>query len=108
MGHQVLRVFRRLPNGFRSLGPFLVPSSRTEVRSRQAQTLVGIGSLRTEALRTDQDLLYAKDLIRLLVNDLPVGLSSLKFSLSSWFPHRFESEDHAIPWLCPKLIISLK
>ena len=25
------------------------------------------------------------------------------FLLSSWFPHRFESEDHAIPWFCPKL-----
>ena len=23
--------------------------------------------------------------------------------LSSWFPHRFESEDHAIPWFYPKL-----
>ena len=27
----------------------------------------------------------------------------LRFSLSSWFPHRFESENHAIPWFCPKL-----
>ena len=23
--------------------------------------------------------------------------------LSSWFPHRFEFEDHTIPWFCPKL-----
>ena len=23
--------------------------------------------------------------------------------LSSWLPHRLESEDHAIPWFCPKL-----
>ena len=23
--------------------------------------------------------------------------------ISSWFPHRFESENHAIPWFCPKL-----
>ena len=28
--------------------------------------------------------------------------------LSSWFPHRFESEDHAIPWFCPKLRFLLK
>ena len=26
-----------------------------------------------------------------------------KFPLSSWFPHRFESEDHATPWFCQKL-----
>ena len=26
-----------------------------------------------------------------------------RFPLSSWFPHRFESEDHAVPWFCPKL-----
>ena len=97
VGRQVLRVFRRLPNGFCSLGPFLVSSPRTEVRSCRAQTLVGIGSLRAEALRIDWDLLYTQDLIRILVNDLPVGLSNPKFSLSSWFPHRFESEDHAIP-----------
>ena len=23
--------------------------------------------------------------------------------LSSWFPYRFESEDHVIPWFCQKL-----
>ena len=23
--------------------------------------------------------------------------------ISSWFPYRFESEDHAIPWFYPKL-----
>ena len=23
--------------------------------------------------------------------------------ISSWFPHRFESEDHAILWFCQKL-----
>ena len=28
-------------------------------------------------------------------------------SLSSWFPHRFEFEDHARPWFCPKLRFSL-
>ena len=26
-----------------------------------------------------------------------------RFPLSSWFPYRFESEDHAIPWFCSKL-----
>ena len=25
--------------------------------------------------------------------------------LSSWFTHKFESEDHAIPWFIPKLRI---
>ena len=32
----------------------------------------------------------------------------LDFLLSSWFPHRFKFEDHAIPWFCPKLRFSLK
>ena len=31
----------------------------------------------------------------------------LRFSLSSWFPHRFEFEDHARPWFCPKHRFSL-
>ena len=31
------------------------------------------------------------------------SVQNLDISLSSWFPHRFESEDHAIPWFCPKL-----
>ena len=26
--------------------------------------------------------------------------------LGSWFPHRLESEDHARPWFCPKLVVS--
>ena len=31
-------------------------------------------------------------------------LSKTQFSHpSSWSPHRFESEDHTIPWFCPKL-----
>ena len=29
------------------------------------------------------------------------------FLLSTWFPHRLESEDHARPWFCPKLMIFL-
>ena len=33
---------------------------------------------------------------------------NLEFSLSSWFPYRFESKDHAIPWFCPKLRIFFK
>ena len=35
------------------------------------------------------------------------SVQNLEFSLSSWFPHRFESEDHAIPWFCQKLRFSL-
>ena len=31
------------------------------------------------------------------------SVQNLEFSLSSWFLHRFESENHAIPWFCPKL-----
>ena len=27
------------------------------------------------------------------------------FLLSTWFPHRLESEDHARPWFCPKLVV---
>ena len=51
-----------------------------------------------------------------LLQYLSRGLSNLEFLLSSqpyetesfshpssWFPHRFESEDHTIPWFCPKL-----
>ena len=52
------------------------------------------------------------------MTNLPIGLSprtmqylnsvqNLEFSLSSWFPHRLESEDHTIPWFCPKLRILL-
>ena len=50
-----------------------------------------------------------------LLRYLSRGLSSLEFllssqpyetqpfsPLSSWFPHRLESEDHAMPWFCPK------
>ena len=42
----------------------------------------------------------------LWVVGFPIGLN-LEFSLSSWFPNRFESEDHAIPWFYPKLRFSL-
>ena len=43
-------------------------------------------------------------LIRGLSNLEFLVLSKTQFShLSSWFPHRFESEDHTIPWFCPKL-----
>ena len=31
------------------------------------------------------------------------SVQNLDVSLSSWFPHKFESKDHAIPWFCPKL-----
>ena len=31
------------------------------------------------------------------------SVQNLDISLSSWFPHRLESEDHAIPWFCLKL-----
>ena len=53
---------------------------------------------------------WSRILCELLVGvaSFPIGLSpktmqhlnsvqDLEFSLSSWFPHRFESEDHAIP-----------
>ena len=36
------------------------------------------------------------------------SVQNLEFSVSSWFPHRFESEGHAIPWFCPKLRIFFK
>ena len=31
----------------------------------------------------------------------------LMLFLCTWFPHRLESEDHARPWFCPKLMIFL-
>ena len=31
------------------------------------------------------------------------SVQNLDISLSSWFSHRFDSENHAIPLLCPKL-----
>ena len=31
------------------------------------------------------------------------GLGYVQNFLSTWFPHRLESEDHARPWFCPKL-----
>ena len=34
-------------------------------------------------------------------NAIPWFRPKLNF-LSSWFPHKFEFEDHAILWFCPK------
>ena len=31
------------------------------------------------------------------------SVKNLDFSLSSWFPYKFEFEYHAIPLFCPKL-----
>ena len=52
--------------------------------------------LELEDPRTGRDLHSVQDLIRLLVYNHPVGLNNLEFSLSGWFLHMFESEDHAI------------
>ena len=39
--------------------------------------------------------------LELLLSSQPYKTRSFSH-LSSWLPHRLESEDHAIPWFCPK------
>ena len=64
----------------------------------------------------DHAILWFCPILRIFfqVVGFPIGLSprtiqylgsvqNLDISLSSWFPHRFEFEDHTIPWFCPKL-----
>ena len=35
------------------------------------------------------------------------GLGSVQNFLSTWFPHRLESEDHTSPGFCPKLLLCI-
>ena len=39
--------------------------------------------------------------LELLLSSPPYKTQSFSHS-SSWFPHRLESEDHTMPWFCPK------